>query len=209
MRAIITPATLAVSEDLVERLIKSQVEVVALVRRTDRPTGQKQDVDLSVYGTGMLAPAELRRRMEGCDVVYQDIHSFANLDPLPDEDNAVRAAWAGGQLAHFPRQRPGAIVEDVYTAPDAIVRLHLWSSAPVPTGGARRELSQPFVTDAALRLDLRGSILEVTAIVPPRVSPMQAGLVLTGSEPVALVCAELLHAWASLRTDRPAGSHRA
>ena len=209
MRAIITPATAAVSEDLVERLMESQVEVVALVRRTDRSPGQKQDVDLSVYGTGMLDRTELRRRMEGCDVVYQDIYSFANLEPLPTEDEVFKAAWAGGQLAHFPRQRPGAIVEDVYTAPDAIVRLHLWSGTPTPGGGARRELSQPFVADAALRLDLGGSALEVTAIVPPRVSPMQAGLVLTGGEPVALVSAELLHAWADLRVERSAGPRRA
>jgi hypothetical protein len=208
MRAIITPASPAVSEDLVERLVESQTEVVALVRRTDRPAGQKQDVDLSVYGAGMLEPAELRRRMEGCDVVYQDIHSFAKLDPLPDEDSAAKAAWAGGQLAHFPRQRPGAIVEDVYTAPDAIVRMHLWSSGPAPTAGARRELSRPFVADASLRLDLGGGMLEVTLIVPPRVSPMQSGLVLSGDEPVGRVFAELLHAWASLRVDRTAGSHR-
>ena len=209
MRAIITPATPAISEDLVERLTESQLEVVALVRNTDRPAGQKQDVDLSVYGTGMLEPAELRRRMAGCDVVYQDIYSFAKLDPLPNEDAVFKAAWVGGQLAHFPRQRPGAIVEDVYAAPDAIVRMHLWSSGPAPTAGARRELSQPFVADAALRLDLGGSMLEVTLIVPPRISPMQAGLLLSDDEPVGRVCAELLHAWASLRVDRPAGPHRA
>jgi hypothetical protein len=156
----------------------------------------------------MLEPADLRRRIAGCDVVYQDIHSFAKLDPLPNEDAVFRSAWAGGQLAHFPRQRPGAIVEDVYTAPDAIVRVHLWSSAPVPAAGARRELSQPFVANAALRLDLGGSMLAVTLIVPPRVSPMQAGLVLAGGEPVALVFAELLHTWASLREERPASPHR-
>jgi hypothetical protein len=208
MRAIISPATSDVGEDLVERFMESQLEVVALVRRTDRPEGQKQHIDLSIYGTGMLSPTELRRRMEGSEIVYQDIYSFANLEPLPDEDDVFKAAWAGGQLAHFARQRPGAIVEDVYTEPNAIIRVHLWSSGPAPAGGARRELSQPYVTDPALRLDLGDSMLEVTMIVPPRIARMQEGLVLTGSEPVGLVVAQLLRYWASLRMDHAAGPHR-
>jgi hypothetical protein len=209
MRAIITPATPAISEDLVERLMESQLEVVALVRRADRPAGQVQGIDLSVFGTGMLTPAELRSRMEGCDVVYQDIHSFANLEPLPDEDNAAKAAWAGGELATFAKPRAVSIVEDIYTAPDAIVRVHLWSSGPGRAGGAHRELSKPFVADPSLRPDLGRRMLEVTLIVPPRVSAMQAGLVLAGDEPIGSVFAELLHAWDSLRANHAAGSHRA
>ena len=209
MRAIITPASPAISEDLVERLMESQLEVVALVRRTERPAGQVQGVDLSVYGTGMLAPAELRRRMEGCDVVYQDIHSFANLDPLPDEDEVAKAAWTGGELAIFAKPRPVSIVEDVYTAPDAIVRVHLWSSGPGRAGGAHHELSKPFVADPSLRPDRGRRMLEVTLIVPPRVSRMEEGLVLSGDEPVGHVFAELLHAWDSLRAERAADPHRA
>jgi hypothetical protein len=209
MRAIITPDSPAISEDLIERLMESHLEVVALVRRTDRPAGQKQAVDLSVYGTGMLAPTELRRRMEGCDVVYQDIYSFASLEPLPYEDDGFKAAWAGSRLASFAKSRPVSIVEDVYTAPDAIVRLHLWSSGPARAGGAHRELSQPFVVDASLRPEVGQRMLEVTVIVPPRVSRLEEGLVLTGSEPVGRVLAEMLHAWDSLRADRAAGSDRA
>jgi hypothetical protein len=209
MRATIIPDSPAISEDLVERLMESHLDVVALVRPKDRPSGQVQGIDLSVFGTNMLAPTELRRRMSGCDIAYQDIYSFAKVDPLPGEDIAAKAAWAGSRLATFTKPRPRSIIEDVYTAPDAIVRVHLWSSGLARAGGTHRELSQPFVADPSLRPAVGQQMLEVTLIVPPRVSRMEEGLVLTGSEPVGHVFAELLHSWGSLRVDHEADPHRA
>lgn len=196
MRSIVTPDTPRMREDLVQRLMESELEVVALIRIGDQPTDRPQRLELAVYQPGMLGPAELRRRMEGCDVVFQDVYSFAHLRRRPDEDDVFREAWSGTGLASPGGRRGRAVREDVYVAPDAVVRLHLWSDA---LAGPVRELPRPLFGGPSVLGQLGRQALEVTLILPPRLGQMQDGTTIESGRHLRDVLAELLNYWASLK----------
>jgi hypothetical protein len=202
MRAVIFPTTAAMRRDLVERLIASELEVVGLIRLHERCAEGQKLLDLSVYGQGMLSWRELEARMAGCEIVYQDIYSFANLRHLTTDDDLARVAWHESDVARLIEPGPASFREDIYEADDAIIRLHLWQGDGQTRPGRRVELVRRLIEDAALRHHLERRTVATTLILPRRVARLQDGTDLAMAEALRSVLVELLDYWAGLRTDQ-------
>jgi hypothetical protein len=142
MRSIISPDTVETEEDLLERLLACETEIVGLIRRDERDpdASDRPALALSVYGAGMLEPAELRQRLRGCDVIFQDIYSFAGLKAQPLEDDLSRVAWRAREPVTARPGRHAAMREDVFLAPDATVRLYRWANGQAGGSGDRAKL---------------------------------------------------------------------